>query len=77
MGSLQLGHLRIKYPDESDAKIAEIIAKDGGYIVIVRYKNTLSASDFTDFGTCVTEEEVQGYFSSPYCHDTEIVYDIR
>ena len=68
---------RDEYPGKSDAEIAEVIAKKYGYIVVVRYKNSAGAFEFTNFGTCQMEEEIHGYLSSPYCHDAEIIYDGR
>lgn len=64
-------------PGKSDAEIAEAVAKEYGYIVVVRYKNSPGASEFTNFGMCRTEEKIQGYLNSPYCHDAEIIYDGR
>ena len=75
MGSIRID--REGYPGKSDAEIAEIVAKQNGFIVIVRYKNSADAPEFTDFGTCQMEEEIQGYLSSPNCHEVEIIYDGR
>lgn len=68
---------RDQYPGKSDEEIAEAIAKKYGYIVIVRYKNSAGSPEFTNFGTCQTEDEIHGYLTSPYCHDVEVIYDGR
>ncbi len=68
---------RDKYPGKSDAEIAEEMAREYGFIAVVRYKNSADASEFTNFGTCQMEEEIEGYLSSPYCHNSEIIYDGR
>jgi len=68
---------RETHSGKSDAEIAEAIAAEYGYIAIVRYKNSANVNEFTNFGTCRTEEEIRGYLSSPYCHDAEVVYDGR
>lgn len=68
---------RDKYPGKSDTEIAEAVAKENGCIVVIRYKNSETSNEFTDFGLCQIEEEIHGYLSSPYCHDAEIIYDYR
>ena len=77
MSSLRIDAQRARYPGMSDAEIAMTLAQEYGYIVVVRYKNSPQADDFTDFGTCQSEEKVHEYFRSSYCHDVEIVYDGR
>lgn len=77
MGSLNIQTMRDKYPGKSDAEAAKAFAQKHGYIAIIRYKNSSSASDFTNIGTCQMEDEMRGYLSSPYCHDAEIIYDGR
>ena len=77
MGSRRIERLRKEYPGDSDTEIAQALAQKEGYIAIVRYKNSASAPDYTDFGACRMEEEIQGYLNSPYCHDAEVVYDGR
>jgi hypothetical protein len=69
--------MREQYPGKSDAEAAKAYAMKNGYIVIFRYKNSSSAPDFTNIGTCTMEEEIHGYMSSPYCHNAEIIYDGR
>ncbi|MBT7206124.1 MAG: hypothetical protein HN868_02105 [Gammaproteobacteria bacterium] len=68
---------RAANPDKSDAEIAEVIAKKYGFILVVRYKNLTRPSEFSNFGLCETEEELQAYLSSPGCNHTEIIYDGR
>ena len=75
MGSQRID--REAQPGKSDAEIAAAIATKYGYIAVVRYKNSPTAGEFTNFGTCQTEDEIRGYLSSPNCHDAEIVYDGR
>ena len=78
MSTLNIKLWRDRYPDKSDAEIAEAIAKMGdGVIAVVRYKNPPSASDFTRLGTCETDDEIQEYLNNPRFHDVEIVYDGR
>ena len=66
-----------KYPGKTDDEAAKDFAQKNGYIAIVRYKNSESASDFTNIGTCQMEQEIQGYLTSPYCHEAEVIYDGR
>ena len=75
MGSVSID--RGEHRGKPDAEIAEGIARKHGYVAVVRYKNSADASEFTNFGTCQTEEEIRGYLSSPHCHDAEIIYDGR
>ena len=77
MGSVSISFMRGKYPGKSDAEAAKAYAQEYGYIAIIRYKNSESASDFTDIGTCDMEEKIHGYLRSPHCHDAEIIYDGR
>ncbi len=77
MGSLNIQRMRSEYPGKTDAEAGKAFAQKYGYIAIVRYKNSSSASDFTNIGTCRWEDEIRGYLNSPYCHDTEILYDGR
>ena len=77
MSSLNIQTMRSEYPGKSDADAAKAFAQKHGYIAIIRYKNSSSALDFTDIGTCQMEEEIQGYLRSPYCHDAEVIYDGR
>ncbi len=76
MGSISIETLRRQYSGKSDTEIAAQVAEENGYIVVLRYKSR-SAPDYTDFATCMVAEEVKGYFNSPYCHDVEILYNIR
>lgn len=76
MGSISIQTVRELYPGRSDIEIAAKIAEEEGYIVVLRYRSR-GARDYTDFATCTLSEEVKGYFSSPYCNDVEILYDIR
>jgi ribosomal protein L40E len=69
--------MREKYPGKSDTEAARAYAQEQGHIAIVRYKNSTSASDFTNIGTCQSEEEIQGYLRSACCLDVEIIYDGR
>jgi hypothetical protein len=77
MGSLDIQSVRSDFPGKSDAEAAKAMAAKYGYMAIVRYKNSGSASDFTNFGTCTTENEISGYLTSPNCHAAEVVYDGR
>ena len=65
------------HPGASDAEIAEALASQYGYVAVVRYKNSPAAQEFTNFGTCQTEDEIRAYLSSPHCHDAELIYDGR
>jgi len=77
MGSFNIEQMRKEYPGKSDAEAAKAFAEHEGAIAIVRYKNDASESDFTDIATCRTAEDIKRYFASPYCHQTEIIYDGR
>jgi len=77
MGSRSIKSIREDYPGMSDSEAAKALADKYDYIAVVRYKNSVNAFDFTDIGTCKTEAEIQGYLTSPYCHNAEIIYDGR
>jgi len=77
MGSRAIDELRSERAGASDRDAARALAEKYGYMAIVRYKNSSSASDFTNIGTCTTESEIRGYLTSPYCHAAEIIYDRR
>jgi uncharacterized protein (TIGR02145 family) len=76
MGSLSIESMREDSPGKSDHEAAEAFARKHDYIVIVRYK-VRGASDFTNIGACTSESEIEGYMTSPYCSDVEIIYDGR
>lgn len=76
MTSVNLYNKRKEYPDKSDEEIAQLLAQEYGYVAIVRYKSDPSG-DYNNFGCCSSVEKLEGYKNSPYCHDTEIIYDIR
>ena len=59
MGSLRIDSMRRQYLNKSDIEIAAELANEGGYIVVLRYKSR-GASDYTDFGTCISKEDVKG-----------------
>jgi len=73
MGSIGIKILRAKFPGQTDAEIAAAYAAEAGYHAIVRYKRA-GSTEYTNFGCCMSDEEVEGYLRSPYCHDAEIVY---
>jgi len=79
MASIRVETLREKYPGLTDKEIAAAYAKEQGYHVVLRYKasgpDISPASEYTDFAVCVLQAEVDGYFSSPFCSDIEILYD--
>ena len=77
MGSFDIDSIRKDYPGKSDSEVARAFAEKYGNIVIVRYKNSPDASDYTNIGTCNTEAEIRGYLTSQYCHAAEIIYDGR
>jgi hypothetical protein len=77
MGSLSIQTMRNECPGKPDDEAAKAFSKKNGYIAIVRYKDSVSAPDFTNIGACKMEEEVNGYLSSPYCHAVEVIYDGR
>lgn len=58
----------------SDEEIARVIGKANGFFAVLRYKNSQGASEFTNFGTCDNELEVNEYLTSSHCHEAEIVY---
>ncbi len=77
MGSVGLHLLRQDNPGKSDAELARILAEKYGHMVVVRYKNTEGLENFTNLGCADSQAAVDEYFNSPYCHETEIVYDVR
>ena len=77
MSSQNIESIRSDYPGKSDTEATKAFAEEYGYIAIVRYKNSTTASDFTNIGTCKTEAEIRGYLTSPYCHAAEVIYDGR
>jgi len=76
MASYPISEERTRFPGKTDLEIALALSHEYGYLVIVRYKST-PPSDFDHFGCCSNDYQVKGYFDSPYCHDTEILYDGR
>jgi len=76
MGSISIKALRSEYPGKSDAEIATKLAEGEGYVTVLRYKSR-GSPDYTDFATCILNEQVEGYFNSTSCSDVEILYDIR
>lgn len=75
MASLSIAPERQDNPGKTDEQIAELLAKKMGYHVVLAYKNSSTASDYTDFALCKTQREVQGYHDSQWCHDIECLYD--
>lgn len=76
MASIEIKVIREKYPGLTDQELAAIYAKDKGYSVIVRYKSSENG-EYNNFGLCKSPDETVAYKNSPYCHDTEIIYDSR
>jgi hypothetical protein len=72
MGSLNIDFLRKRFLGKTDKEVAAALAAEDGYYVIVQYKSS-AGGDYNNFGCCMTDEEVAGYFNSPYCHAVEIV----
>jgi hypothetical protein len=77
MASYSISDERKAFPGKTDLEIAVSLAHDYGYLVVVRYKSSKSSPDYDQFGCCKHDYEVKGYFGSPYCHDTQIIYDGR
>jgi hypothetical protein len=77
MASLKIETLRSLYSGKSDAEAAKAYAQENGYIAIVFYKNSPSVSNFTNIGACLSEEQIRGYFDSPYCYETKIIYPME
>lgn len=77
MASRDIKSFRDDYPEKSDRDAAATLSRQYGYMAVVRYKNSKTASDFTNIGTCTSESEIRGYLSSPYCYGAEILYDVR
>ena len=77
MGSRSISSWRRQWPDQTRGKTgAQVAAEMGrkeGYGVVLRYKSS-PGGDYDTFGTCHNESMVAGYFSSEYCHDTEVLY---
>lgn len=76
MASYPIAPERLEFPGKTDEQIASALAHKYGYVAVVRYKSSAS-SDYDHFGCCKHDYEVEGYFNSPYCHDTEAIYDGR
>jgi uncharacterized Zn-finger protein len=76
MASVRISIIRAKFPGKTDAELAAAYAAEAGYHVIVRYRSG-NSREYDNFGCCMSDEELEGYLRSPYCHDAEIVYDRR
>lgn len=77
MGSQNIQSIRDDHPGKSDVEAAKSYAQKWGFIAIVGYKNSRSAADYTNIGTCKTEVEIRGYLTSSCCHSAEVLYDGR
>ncbi|MGD9401988.1 MAG: hypothetical protein PVF95_06945 [bacterium] len=76
MGSLGIDSLRSEYPKMTDEQAATAYARENGFIVVMKYKNSKDASDYTDIAACINEDEVAAYMASQYCHDPVVIYDV-
>lgn len=76
MSSCSIKYKREEFPNRPDEEVAKETALKYGYVAIIRYKNDPSG-DYTDFGCCQNDQEVEGYIQSPHCHDSELIYDAR
>ncbi len=76
MSSLSLFYLRQDHPGKSDEEIARMLAEKYRCVAVVRYKSSADG-DYTNIGCCDTRESMDNYFNSPFCHDTQILYDAR
>ena len=76
MSSCQIKYHRETFPNCSEEEVAKQMALKYGHVAVIRYKNNPDG-DYTDFGCCLNDEEVQGYLRSRHCHDAEIIYDAR
>ncbi|MGA3207972.1 MAG: hypothetical protein ABSE05_09100 [Syntrophales bacterium] len=75
MGSHRISFWREKHPGMLDYQLAEQLSaiepREGA--IIVRYKSG-TGGVYDQFGSCADDEKLLSYFSSQYCHDTEILY---
>ncbi|MCP4396505.1 MAG: hypothetical protein GY801_04205 [bacterium] len=76
MSSCSVEYKRKEFPGKSDSEVAEATALKYGFVTIVRYKNSLDG-DYTDFGCCINDRDINNYLNSSYCHAPEIIYDAR
>jgi hypothetical protein len=76
MGSISIEEILKSYPGKSEAEAAAAYAREYGYVVIVKYRKS-PAAEFDNFGCCSKYDQLKGYFDSPYCYDTEVVYDSK
>ena len=74
MASASIKGKREEYPGKTDKEICEIIAKnEAGIKTIVRYKQ-FSGGEYTTFGLCYSDQDLQNYYDSPACQEVEVIF---
>jgi len=76
MASIGIKTVREEYPGKTDQEAAAIIAREGGYDIVVRYK-LFPDGPYSNFGLCRTQQEADLYFDNRNLHDVEAIYGRR
>lgn len=77
MGSIGIDTLCREYPDMSVEQAATVYARENGFIVVMKYKSSENATEYTDIATCLIDDEITAYMESPYCFNPIVIYDAR
>jgi hypothetical protein len=77
MGSLGIDSLSSEYPGMTLEQAATAYARENGFMVVLKYKNSEDAPDYTDIAACINLDEVNAYINSQYCFDPQVIYDVR
>ena len=76
MSSASIANLNREFSNKTESQAAAEYGQKWGYVAIVKYKNSVNGG-YTDIGCCLNDDQVNGYLTSPHCHEPELIYDGR
>ncbi len=76
MATIDISYAKERYPGMTEEEVAAAMAKEDGYVVVVRYK-LRPGKPYECFGVCWTYEEADAYLRAQHLTDVEVVYDRR
>lgn len=76
MASISISETQEKYPGKTEEEIAEKIADEGDYVIVVKYK-LQPDGPYTNYGLCWTYSEADDYLFNENLYDVDVIYDRR
>ena len=76
MASINISLAQERYPGKTEKEVAEIIAEEGDYVIVVKYK-LQPDGPYTNYGLCRTYDETDNYLFNENLYDVDVIYDRR